>query len=563
MKKWNIKAKIKDGDHTPEKIIEILLKDRGIHTKKERELFFHPKNPNDLSPEDVKIENAVLKKVIIRIQKAIQEKESIVVYADYDADGITAGAILWEALYQLGARVMPYIPIRQEEGYGFSEKGLDSIKKDYNPTLVISVDHGITAHTLVKYAKTLGMEIIVTDHHLKPKQIPECLILHTTELSGAGVAYFLAKELFFSSEELPALNASHSDAGGRTTNYELIALAAIGTIADMVPMVGPNRSIVKYGLEALNITKRLGLVALIENAGLTGGSLTTYSISHMIAPRLNAMGRLTSAMDALRLLCTKKKDRAEELAETLGLTNKERQQMTLDSVFHAKSEVEKLYGKEFLGKMVVISHASYNPGIIGLVAGKLMEEHYRPVIVIAVGEVISKASARSISGFNIVEAIRSFQELLIDVGGHPLAAGFTIETKQIALFQEKIQEYADTHITDEMLSRTLVIDLELPIEMVTEDLWERMKDFEPYGLGNPEPVFATRHVSATDVRRIGKDQKHLKFRIQSPTIDAIGFNMGDLYLQLNTNKTVDIAYTIDMNEWNGNRTIQLKIKDIV
>jgi len=551
MKKWNIKASIGDKENTPQIIVKALLIDRGIKSKKDKEKFFHPKNPLELTPEEVKINKVVLKKVLIRIRKAIQNKESIVVYADYDADGITAGAILWETLYRFGARVMPYIPNRQEEGYGFSEKGLNSIYNNYHPSLVISVDHGITAYMLVKYAETLGMEVIVTDHHLKPKQIPECLILHTTELSGAGVAYFLAKNLFSTVDEL------------KTMNDELLSLAAIGTIADMVPMIGSNRSIVKYGLEALNTTKRLGLVALIENSGIEYGSLTTYSISHMIAPRLNAMGRLTSAMDALRLLCTKKKERAEELAQTLGSTNKERQQMTSDSVFHAKGEVEKIYGKEVLKKIVVISHNSYNPGIIGLVAGKLMEEHYRPAIVISIGEVISKASARSISGFNIVEAIRSFQNLLIDVGGHPLAAGFTIETKQIALFQEKIQEYADAHITEEMLNRTLSIDLELPIQMITEDFWETLKDFEPYGLGNPEPVFATRQVTATDVRRIGKDQKHLKFRLQHSTLDAIGFNMGNFYPQLNTNNPVDIAYMIDMNEWNGKRNIQLKIKDIV
>jgi single-stranded-DNA-specific exonuclease len=556
MKKWNIKASIGDKESIPEIIVKALLTERGITSKTDKEAFFHPQHPVDFTSKNIGVHESVLKKILIRIKKAIKLKESIVVYADYDADGITAGAILWETLYKLGARVMPYIPNRQEEGYGFSEKGLDSIKKNHNPSLVITVDHGITAYECVKYAKTLGMEIIVTDHHLKPKKVPECLILHTTELSGAGVAYFLAKNLLSSADEPRQPKADRP-------LDETLALAAIGTIADMVPMIGPNRSIVKYGLEALNNTKRLGLVALIENAGLIGGSLTTYSISHMIAPRLNAMGRLTSAMDALRLLCTKKKDRAEELAQTLGLTNKERQQMTSDSVFHAKGEVKKIYGKELTGKIVVISHASYNPGIIGLVAGKLMEEHYRPAIVISIGKVISKASARSISGFNIVEAIRSFQDLLIDVGGHPLAAGFTIETKQIALFQEKIQQYADARITDSMLERSLNVDLEIPLCSITEELWETLKDFEPYGLGNPEPVFATRRVLVSDARRIGKDQKHLKFRIQSPTIDAIGFNMGDLYPLLNTNKSVDIAYTIDMNEWNGNRTIQLKIKDIV
>jgi single-stranded-DNA-specific exonuclease len=564
MKKWNIKGIVKEKNSAPEKIMEALLRERGITSQKDIDAFFHPKDPVDFTPDDVKVNKTALKNVLLRIKKAIQKKESMVIYADYDADGITAGAILWETLYALGAKVMPYIPHRKEEGYGFSEKGLDTIKISYNPSLVISVDHGVTAHDFVAYAKTLRMEVIVTDHHLKPEQLPECLLLHTTALSGAGVAFFLATTLISSFNEQ------------RIMNNELLSLAAIGTIADMVPLVGPNRSIAKYGLEELNKTKRVGLVALIKNAGLIQGSLTSYSVSHMIAPRLNAMGRLTHALDALRLLCTKKKDRAEELAKTLGLTNTERQQMTSESVFHAKGEVLKLHGKKIKKKLLVISHASYNQGIIGLVAGKLAEEHFRPAIVISVGELISKASARSIPGFNIVEAIRNFQELLIDVGGHPLAAGFTIETKHIAVFQEKLEQYADAHITDDMLERSLYIDLEVPLTSVSEKLWEKLKDFEPYGLGNPEPVFATRGVKVTDVLRIGAEQKHLKMRIQQPpinlpagkhgnqqsNIDAIAFNQGGLADQIKLNQPMDIVYTIDRNEWYGKSTLQLKIKDI-
>jgi len=561
MKIWNIKAVIEETDSTENKILETLLRDRGIVSKKDIEAFFHPKQPADFTSKDVGLSQAALKNILLRIKKAIKQKESIVIYADYDADGITAGAVLWEALYKLGAHVMPYIPNRQDEGYGFSEKGLDTIRLNYSPTLVISVDHGITARDQVKYAKTLGMDVIVTDHHLKPKQIPACLLLHTTQLSGAGVAFFLAKLLL-------------SSLDGKNSIYqELLSLAAIGTVADMVSLVGPNRSIVKYGLEALNKTKRPGLNALLENAGLMPGLLTTHSISHMIAPRLNAMGRLTSAMDALRLLCTTNNERAITLAQILGLTNIKRQQLTLESVFHAKGEIIKLHGTEVKKKLLFISHESYNQGIIGLVAGKLMEEHYRPAIVISLGEVFSKASVRSIPGFNIVEAIRNFQDLLVDVGGHPLAAGFTIETKNIPLFQEKIERYADSHITDEMLQRRLLIDLELPFHLVTEELWEMLKKFEPYGLGNSEPVFATREVCISDVRRIGADGKHLKFRVVSPSadgdlrtkkyIDAVAFNMGQIFPQLNANPSVDIAYTIDMNEWNGKKSIQLKIRDIV
>ena len=249
MKKWNIKQRIDISDLDPDLIIKKLLSGKGIVTKKDIDLFFHPKHPTDLTCHDVGIDAKALSIIVARLQQAIQKKESVVVYADYDADGITAGAILWETLYKLGASVMPYIPHRQDEGYGFSTKGLDTIKQDYNPTLVISVDHGITAHDPIEYARQLGMEVIVTDHHLKPETVPNCPMLHTTQLSGAGVAFFLAKELLSSSNEL-------------------LPLAAIGTIADMVPLIGANRSIAKYGLEAMQTTKRVGLIALMREAGV-------------------------------------------------------------------------------------------------------------------------------------------------------------------------------------------------------------------------------------------------------------------------------------------------------
>jgi len=557
MRKWNVNSIINEKSSSVNEIIEELLKARHIISDKDKKLFFHPKDPTELTAEDVKIDAVSLKKFVDRVRKAISEKESIVVYADYDADGITAGAILWEALYSLGAKIMPYIPHRKEEGYGFSERGLSAVKNKFNPTLIISVDHGITARNFIPFAKNLGMEIIVSDHHVKPEVLPECLILHTTMLSGAGISFFLANHL------LKTFQKPKTDA------YELLPFAAIGTIADMVPLLGPNRSIVKYGLQLINKTHRVGLMALIENAGLTPGSIKAYNVSHMIAPRLNAMGRLTHAMDALRLLCTKNKNRAEGLAAVLGLTNKERQQMTTDSVNHAKSEVIKIHGSELLKHILIISHESYDQGIIGLVAGRLMEEHYRPVIVLSIGESISKASARSIPGFNIVEAIRSFQDLLIDVGGHPLAAGFTIETKNIPEFQIKIEEYALKHLPPDMFIRTISVDCEIFMFAITEELLKALEDFEPYGLGNPEPVFASRHISLRDVRIIGAEKKHVKLKLSQGLnnsneyiIDAIAFNQSEQCKTFKPDMFVDCVYTIEMNEWNGTKKIQMNIKDI-
>ena len=528
MKKWEI-IKEYTGD-----LMDILLENRGVATKKEKNVFLNPPDPATLTSKDVGIDKVSVTKAIKRIQNAMKDKESIVVYADYDADGITAGAIMWEALHSLGANVMPYIPHRVEEGYGLSIKGIDAVREQYDPALIITVDHGITAWEKVTYAKKKGIDVIITDHHVKPKKLPDCTTIHTTKLSGAGVSWFLAKEL---------------------TSFSPLELVALGTIADMVPLVGPNRSIVKYGLAAINDTNRVGLEALMADAGLAKGALDVYCVSHMLAPRLNAAGRIEHAMDALRLLCTKQKDKAALLAEKLGLTNRQRQQLTVDTTTHALSRIPKL-----LRKLIFVSDSSYNPGVIGLVAGKLVEEYYRPAIVVSKGEVFSKASARSVNGFNIVEAIRSCSDILVDVGGHPMAAGFTVETKNLTGLRERLEKLAEDELNEEKLTRTLKIDTEIPLDLVTPELYKKLQQLQPFGFGNPEPVFATRAIIVKEARLVGAGGKHLKLRLSS--IDAIAFNMGSLYSQLQHQATVDIAYTIDMNTWNGTSRLQLKVKDI-
>lgn len=526
MKKWEI---VGHGDD----IIGILLKNRGIKTKKEKEVFLHPPYP----PHLTKLPD--LDKAVHRVKKAIKNKESIVVYADYDADGITAGAIMWEALHILGANAMPYIPHRVEEGYGLSMKGIDAVREQFDPSLIITVDHGITAWEKVEYAKSLGIDVIISDHHVKPKKLPRCTIVHTTELSGAGVSWVLAKELGQASLEL----------------------AAIGTIADMVPLVGHNRSIATYGLAALNDTKRVGLEALIADAGLTKGSLDVYAVSHMLAPRINAMGRLEHAMDALRLLCTKQPEKAKLLAQHLGLKNRERQKLTEETLVHALKGLTLRRQGETLRKLVFVAHSSYNPGVIGLVAGKLVEEYYRPAIVVSQGEVYSKASARSVNGFNIVEAIRSCADLLVDVGGHPMAAGFTVETKNLTKLQQRLEKLAERELDEDTLTRTLKIDMEIPLDAVTPALYKEIQKLAPFGFGNPEPVFATRGVKVESARLVGKGGKHLKLRLASGP-EAIAFNFGHLYGDLQSHPTIDLAYTIALDTWNGNSRLQLKVKDV-
>lgn len=538
MKLWRV---TREYERDTDALIADILCDRGIISLKQQKDFLSPKNPFEFTARDIGVDGKQLKRAFVRILAAIEKKESIVVYADYDADGITAGAVLWETLWQMGARVMPYIPHRVDEGYGLSQKGIDAVREQFDPTLIITVDHGITAYEKVEYAKSLGIDVIVTDHHVKPTKLPDCIIVHTTELSGSGVSWFVAKELAKKSEKAT----------------DVLALATIGTIADLVPLTGVNRSMVKFGLEALSQTKRVGVLALMKDAGIVQDAVTPYSISHMIAPRINAMGRIEHAIDALRLLCTKDAEKAAMLAQVLGMTNKQRQQMTEDSTVFAKDLLKSL--KEHK-KLIFVSDASFNQGIIGLVAGRLVEEHYRPAIVLAVGEMVSKASARSIKGFNIIEAIRSAQDLLVDAGGHPMAAGFTVETKNIEKLKNHLEKFADELLTEELLTRSLHIDVQIPLSAVTEKLWNAIRQLEPFGIGNPEPVFATKQVLIKDAKIIGATKKHLKFKVSS--LDCVAFNMADLYGQLSAGMPVDIAYSIDMNEWNGKRSLQLKIKDI-
>ena len=526
-KKWQVR-RVFDG----EDIVDLLLNDRGI---KEKEKFLHPPKARDLNAADVGIDPERLTSAVTRIRKAIQDKESVVVYADYDADGITAGAAMWETLWKLGARVMPYIPHRTEEGYGLSEKGIDTVRQQYDPSLIITVDHGITAIEKVAYAKKLGIDVIVTDHHVAPKKLPDCLIVHTTQVSGSGVSWFVAKQL--------------SDAAP-------VELAAIGTIADLVPLTGANRSVAFHGLAALRKTKRMGLTALFADAGIPKESIETYTISHMLAPRLNAMGRLEHALDALRLLCTTDPMRAKLLAQKLGLTNKERQKLTEDTVSGARLKIPKQ-----LKKLIFISDPGYNQGIIGLVAGKLTEEFYRPSVVVSVGDGFSKASARSIPGFNIIEAIRKCSDLLVDAGGHPMAAGFTVETKNLSKLKKKLEDIAEDGISDDALIRRLPIDIEMPLDTVTEKFWKELQMLAPFGIGNFEPVFASRNVEVLESRLIGATKKHLKLRL-APGYEAVAFNMADYYFKLKAGTHIDIAYSIDMNEWNGKRSLQLKIKDL-
>lgn len=535
-------------------VLSLLLVNRELNTKEEQEAFLNPLAPDKMTAEDLGIGSKQLKKALERIKKAVEKKEQIVVFGDYDCDGICSTAIMWSALFSLGAKVLPFIPDRMEEGYGLSKKALDHLKRKIpDASLIITVDHGIVAVEPTKYARSLGFEVIISDHHTLGKKLPQATaIVHTTKLAGSGVAWFLAQQIkkSFAKKEVEDLD-----------------LAAFGTIADLVPLVGPNRSIVKFGLQAFNQTQKVGIQSLVKECGLMMGKLGTYEISYVLAPRINALGRIDNALDALRLLCTKNPTKAEDLSKRLCEINGQRQKLTEETVLHAKDLLT--ISQKTETKLLFVAHDMYNQGVIGLVAGKLVEEYYRPAVVVSKGETLSKASARSISGFNIIEAIRSKSEFLLEAGGHPMAAGFTVETKNLVRLEEELLKTAEELISDEMLVRLLKIDCQLDLNLANMTLWEELQKLLPCGMANPEPVFASR-VEVVETRVVGNKGQHLQIKVKpenttgplSPIFPSIAFNQSYLAGKIKTGDIVEIAYSIAKDEWNGGNRLQLKIKDL-
>lgn len=533
---WKIKAKT-PLHKNKNWLLDLLAKNRELTTKEKLNRFLSPKLEDIL-----KVNLSDTQKAIERIKKAIKNRQKIIVYSDYDADGICATAIMWETLYDLGAQVLPYVPHRIKEGYGLSNGAIDKLAKK-GVKLIITVDHGVTANDQVAHAKSLGLDVVITDHHILPKKLPQAhAIVHSTDLCGAGVAWRLCWEII----------------GKLLPNYqekliEKLELAALATIADLVPLLSANRAIVKIGLEKLQKTKRPGIKALVKSAGFNS-QVGTYEIGHILAPRINAMGRLEHAIDSLRLLCAKNQKQADQLAKLLSKTNSKRQDLTTKAIAHALDMVD---GESPIG---IIAHHLWHEGIIGLVAARLVEAHHKPMIVISRGEVYSKGSARSVPGFNMVEAIRSSSELLIDAGGHPMAAGFTIETKHIEEFQSKLISYAESHISQELLKPIINIECELDKSDINGKTLATIKLFEPYGVSNPQPVFLTREMLVEDLRCVGAVSQHLKLQLYG--FGAIGFNMGEKRAEIRPGYLVDLVYTLAEDNYNGNGRIQLKIKDL-
>lgn len=544
---WDILSS--DTPASCEQVVDLLLKNRNVLEENSLD-FFSPKHPSDLSLQEVGIDSVQMHKAVARIKQAKENKEYVVVFGDYDADGVTATAILWETLYEMGVKALPFIPSREKHGYGVSDRSLNDLLADRRPDLIITVDNGIVAHSAFERLQREGIDAIITDHHLpeikedKPHYPPAYAIVHSTKLCGATTAWFLAREL------------------DKQKAAELLDLCAIGTIADQMILLDANRSFAYHGVKALQKTKRIGLLNLYEMAGVKAEDVTSYTINFAIAPRINAMGRLGSALDALRALCTKDKEKSSKLIQVLQSTNEQRQELTWSMVEGAMKRAAEWENE----KIIIVSSAEYHEGVIGLIAGKLMEEFSKPAIAISIGDGVAKASTRSVNGVNVVELIRQVRDELIDVGGHPMAAGFSLQSDKIESVTRRLQKIAQEQIDEALLTPHITIEAVLPLNLVQMELVKALKRFEPFGNGNTDPVFGFENVQILQVYSIGREKKHLKMVIgndEGVAIDCIGFGLGPLEEQLHQIKVIDVAGTIGVNEWHGKKNVQMVIKDVV
>lgn len=529
-------------------VTERLLANRQIN-KESSPFFLDPPFPLlDLMKSLLNFDETLLTSFSELVRGKIKSDVPIFVHGDYDVDGIASTAIFWKVLYHdLGyKKVVPFLPDRFEQGYGLSRESIDRIyqlsQDRYGSftegSLLITLDCGITSKDEVEYAKAKGFEVIIVDHHSRPELLPEALIIWSDRLCAAGLSYFLASLLL----------------GRGAEGY--LDLAAIGTVADLQPLLGLNRSLVRHGLTILNQTENLGLRQLIKAASLEGKRITPFEVGWVLAPRLNAAGRMENALNSLRLLCTKNVQRAGEIARQLNEINKERRRVTEEAFQDAREKVLAGNGNFFIN---LVHSESYHEGVIGLVAGKLAQTFLRPAIVISQGKEFSKGSARSVKGLDIISYLGNLRFLFEGVGGHPMAAGFTIRTERI----EELSKFV-SQPTPEDPTREILVETELFSDDLSENILEDIAAFEPFGSGNEEPLFLLRGVAIGSLRTVGKGAEHLKMslKIGGKVFPAIAFGQGEKITQLKSSDFLDVLAYLQTDQYSSGPTkLSFKLKD--
>jgi single-stranded-DNA-specific exonuclease len=525
-----------------------------------------------LVSEDAVLENPYqlgdMRPAVERILKAIEGQETICVYGDFDADGVCATALLVSALQSAGGRVGPYIPDRVDEGYGLNFDALTAIAE--KASLLITVDCGIRSIEEVAHARRLGMDVIVTDHHSIGQVLPPALAVinpqrtdvpnPTTRLAGVGVAYRLAQAVLRSVADLP--DAAIDTERAYEIEQELLDYVALGTVADMMPLLGDNRSLVRRGLAQLNKAQRPGLAALLMQSDLRPGSVDTTAISFRLGPRLNAAGRLANAKLAYRLLRTTNPTEAYNLAAELEDLNNQRRALTDQAQQLADAQINGDGG----APMIFVRSPDLLPGIVGLVAGKLAERYYRPAIVVEEGPDESRGSARSIAEFDISVALDSVSRYLVRHGGHSRAAGFTVKSANLPALQAELSALAEASLGErDKLRPTLWIDAETALDELSWGAHGQLARLEPTGYDNPTPRLLCRNVRVRDLRTVGGG-KHLRLIVdrdaQSTVLDAVAFQQGAWAAKLQPGDHLDLVFQLEANEWQGRQSLQLNVQDL-
>ncbi len=505
---------------------------------------------------------ADMSQAVDRLRRAVRRRERVVVYGDFDSDGVTSSALMATVLKKLGARMRVYIPHRVDEGYGLNKKAIQKLAAA-GTRLLLTVDCGIRSVEEVAYAQSLGMDVIISDHHSVGPVLPPALAVINPKrsddpypfkgLAGVGVAYKLAQALLRVERHLPV-----SRGEGLESEEDLLDLVAFGTVADIVPLVGENRSLVHRGLERLNTPTRPGMLALMEAASVRPGTVDAMTIGFMLAPRINAAGRLSSARLALELLMAEDLGEALPLAARLNALNRQRQHLTRQAVESAQAQLASQEGDS----IYIVEGRDFLPGIVGLIAGQIMNATYRPALAIHLEEHTSRGSARSIPEFHMTHALDQLSHLLVRYGGHAAAAGFTVQNSHLEAFKEGLKAIAQNTFDDTPPEPAIDIDAELDPTQIDWTFYGSLQRLAPFGEANPQPTFLSRGLFVREKTTVGAEGKHLKLTLalERHSWPAIAFNLGHLARALP--RRVDVVYHLDVNEWNGKRSLQFVVLDI-
>ena len=501
-----------------------------------------------------------MERAVDRILKAINSDERILIYGDYDVDGISSIALLFFILKEFTLNLYYYIPNRFQEGYGLNEKAID-IAFENNFKLIITVDCGISSIGEIRKANNYGIDVIVIDHHQPQKDVPSAMAIINPkydtnypfrELAGVGVSYKVAQALYLK------LKRNQDDL------RNLLDYVALGSIADSVPFIDENRILIKCGLKVLNQTDKEGLKALIVESGVDYGNLGTKEVNFALAPRINAAGRLDDPKLALELLLTDSESKAKYLSRKLSEINKYRQDVG-DNILREAREFAFKQVEDEDNKVLVLASEDWNQGVIGIIASRLVDELNRPIIIISKKDGIGKGSGRSIKGFHLYKALELCKDILINFGGHQLAAGITIEYNKIPEFKSRINKIAQEFINEDELNPELEVDAQISLSDINVNLIKDINVLEPFGSGNPQPVFCSYKNMIYDWQLVGQSREHLKLKIkeENKILEGIGFGLSKMGSQIfSESKVVDLAFNIELNKWNGTENIQLNIKGI-